>query len=242
VTGDVKPAPDRSAARISAMFDEIAPRYDFLNHFLSAGIDRRWRKRAIRSLRLTGREVVLDLCCGTGDLAIEAVRSTPRAARVVGVDFSPVMVAFGHTKLRRRHLTRDVALVLGDASRIPAADRTVDAVTIGFGIRNVDDRAAACREMVRVLKPGGRLAILDFGLPTAALFRRFYLSYFRHVLPWLGRWISGSRTAYTYLPESVGAFESDEFMELLRSSGFVEVAADSIMFGSVFLYTARRAS
>jgi len=234
--------PNRSASRISAMFDEIAPRYDFLNHFLSAGIDRRWRKRAIRSLRLTGREVVLDLCSGTGDLAIEAVRATPRAARVVGVDFSPAMVAFGHAKLRRRHLTRDVALVLGDASRIPVSDQTVDAITIGFGIRNVDDRAAACKEMFRVLRPGGRLAILDFGLPSAPLFRRVYLSYFRHVLPRLGRWISGSPTAYTYLPESVGAFESGEFMNLLRAAGLVEVAADPMMFGSVFLYTARRSS
>lgn len=224
------------------MFDEIAPRYDFLNHFLSFGIDRRWRTRAIASLGLTGREVVLDLCCGTGDLAIEAVRATPRAARVIGVDFSPVMVRFGLDKLRRRGLTRDITLTLGDASRIPAADQTVDAITIGFGIRNVDDRAAACREMFRVLRPGGRLAILDFGLPTTPLFRRIYLSYFRHVLPRLGRWVSGSRTAYTYLPESVGAFESDDFMNLLRSSGFVEVAADPIMFGSVFLYTASRAN
>jgi demethylmenaquinone methyltransferase/2-methoxy-6-polyprenyl-1,4-benzoquinol methylase len=224
------------------MFDEIAPRYDFLNHFLSAGIDRRWRKRAIRSLRLTGREVVLDLCCGTGDLAIEAVSARPRAARVLGVDFSPVMVAFGMNKLRRRQMTRDITLALGDASRIPAADQVVDAVTIGFGIRNVDDRAEACREMYRVLKRGGRLAILDFGLPTAPLFRRLYLSYFRHVLPRLGRWISGSATAYTYLPESVGVFESDAFMNLLRTAGFDEVAADPMMFGSVFLYTARRSS
>jgi demethylmenaquinone methyltransferase/2-methoxy-6-polyprenyl-1,4-benzoquinol methylase len=234
-------APDRSASRISAMFDEIAPRYDFLNHFLSAGIDRRWRKRAIRSLALSGRDVVLDLCCGTGDLAIEAVKATPRAARVVGVDFSPLMLKYGIDKLRRRRLHRDIALVRGDASRIPVADESCDAITIGFGIRNVDDRAAACREMLRVLKPGGRLAILDFGIPSSPMFRKLYLSYFRHVLPRLGRWISGSRTAYTYLPESVGAFETGAFMDLLRASGFVEVAADPMMFASVFLYTARRA-
>lgn len=224
------------------MFDEIAPRYDFLNHFLSAGLDRRWRKRAIRSLGLSGREVVLDLCCGTGDLGIEAVKATPRAARVLGVDFSPLMLKCGIDKLRRRQLDRDIALVRGDASTIPVADKSVDAITIGFGIRNVDDRAAACREMLRVLKPGGRLAILDFGIPSSPIFRKLYLSYFRHVLPRLGRWISGSRTAYTYLPESVGAFETDAFMDLLRASGFVEVTADPMMFASVFLFTARRGS
>jgi demethylmenaquinone methyltransferase / 2-methoxy-6-polyprenyl-1,4-benzoquinol methylase len=234
--------PDRSASRISAMFDEIAPRYDFLNHFLSAGIDHRWRRRAIRSLALTGREAVLDLCCGTGDLAIAAVTAAPRAARVIGVDFSPVMLTYGAAKLRRRRLDRDIVLMRGDASSIPVADRSVDAITIGFGIRNVDDRGAACREMLRVLKPGGRLAILDFGIPSSPIFRQLYLSYFRHVLPRLGRWISGSRSAYTYLPESVGAFESDEFMDLLRRSGFVDVAADPMMVGSVFLYTARRGS
>src|SRR5258706_15179398 len=152
------------------MFDAIAPRYDFLNHFLSAGIDRRWRKRAIRSLALTGREVVLDLCCGTGDLAIEAVKAAPGAAQVIGVDFSPVMLTYGLAKLRRRRLDREIVLVRGDASNIPAADRSVDAITIGFGIRNVDDRGAACREMVRVLKPGGRLAILDFGIPRSPIF------------------------------------------------------------------------
>ena len=234
-------APDRSASRISAMFDAIAPRYDFLNHLLSAGIDRRWRKRAIRSLALTGRETVLDLCTGTADLAIEARQASPGAARVLGVDFSGVMLTLGVDKLRRRRLDREIVLVRGDASMIPVADRSVDAVTIAFGIRNVEDRDAACREMRRVLKPGGRLAILEFAMPTSPIFRQLYLSYFRHVLPRLGRWISGRRTAYTYLPESVGAFESDEFMDLLRTSGFVDVAADPMTFASVFLYTARRA-
>ena len=222
------------------MFDDIAPRYDLLNHLLSAGIDHLWRRRAIRSLALTGRECVLDLCAGTGDLAIAARTARPGAARVVGVDFSAVMLTLGLAKLRRRQLESAIALVRGDASCIPLAASTVDAVTIGFGIRNVDDRAAALREMLRVLKPGGRLAILEFAMPTAPLFRYLYLSYFRHVLPRIGRWISGNATAYTYLPASVDAFEPSKFMELLQLCGFVDVQADPMTFGSVFLYTAKR--
>ena len=230
----------RSPERISAMFDDIAPRYDLLNHLLSAGIDRRWRTRAIRSLALTGREHVLDLCAGTGDLAIAARTAMPGAARVVGVDFSPVMLTLGLAKLRRKRLDSAIVLVRGDASRIPVAASTVDAVTIGFGIRNVDDRAAALREVLRILKPGGRLAILEFAMPTAPLFRYLYLSYFRHVLPRIGRWISGNATAYTYLPASVDAFEPSKFMELLQLCGFADVQADPMTFGSVFLYTAKR--
>jgi demethylmenaquinone methyltransferase/2-methoxy-6-polyprenyl-1,4-benzoquinol methylase len=230
----------RSPDRISAMFDDIAPRYDFLNHLLSAGIDRYWRKRAIRSLALTGRECVLDLCTGTGDLAIEARTATPGAARVLGVDFSGAMLTLGLDKLRRRKLDSTIALVRGDASRIPLADGSVDALTIAFGIRNVEDRAAACREMRRVIAPGGRLAILEFAMPTSPLFRQLYLSYFRHVLPRIGRWISGHATAYAYLPASVDVFEPQKFMELLRQSGFADVRADPMTFGSVFLYTAKR--
>ena len=228
----------RTAERISAMFDEIAPRYDLLNHVLSAGIDRVWRRRAIRSLALTGRECVLDVCTGTGDVAIEA--RSGGAARVLGIDFSPAMLKLAAEKLRRKRLERNIAVVRGDASIVPVADRSVDAVTIAFGIRNVDDRDAACREMLRVLKPGGRLAILEFAMPTSPVFRHLYVSYFRHILPRIGRWISGHSTAYAYLPASVDAFSPPAFMEMLRRCGFVDVRADPMTFGSVFLYTARR--
>jgi len=238
----VSGGPDRSASRISAMFDAIAPRYDLLNHVLSAGLDVLWRRRAIRSLALTGREAVLDLCTGTGDLAIGARQARPGAALVIGVDFSGVMLARGLEKLRRRGLVRDIALVRGDASAIPVADRSVDAVTIGFGIRNVDDRGAACREILRVLKTNGRLAILEFAMPRLPVFRWMYVSYFRHILPRLGAWISGHPSAYAYLPASVDSFDPGEFMDLLRKSGFVNVAADPMAFASVYLYTARRGS
>jgi len=230
----------RTPERISTMFDDIAPRYDFLNHLLSGGIDRWWRKRAIRSLELTGCECVLDLCTGTGDVAIEAHTARPGAARVLGVDFSSAMLALGLEKLRRKGLDSRIALVRGDASSVPAAGGSVDAVTIAFGIRNVENREAACREILRVLKPGGRLAILEFAVPTSPLFRRLYLSYFRHVLPRIGRWISGHATAYAYLPASVDAFEPRVFMKLLHECGFVDVHADPMTFASVFLYTAKR--
>jgi demethylmenaquinone methyltransferase / 2-methoxy-6-polyprenyl-1,4-benzoquinol methylase len=231
----------KSPGTISAMFDAIAPRYDFLNHALSAGIDHYWRRRAIRSLRLTGRERVLDVCTGTADLAIAARTATPGAARVVGVDFAAAMLEVGRGKLKRADLSRGVSLVRGDATRIPAADESVDAVTVAFGIRNVADMPAACREMRRVLKPGGALAILEFAIPTMPIVKTAYLSYFRHILPFVGRLVSRHHAAYEYLPESVGAFASpDQLMETLRASGFADVSAVRMTFGIVCLYTGRR--
>jgi demethylmenaquinone methyltransferase/2-methoxy-6-polyprenyl-1,4-benzoquinol methylase len=224
------------------MFDAIAGRYDFLNHFLSAGIDRRWRRQAVRSLELTGSERVLDLCTGTADLAIALRTGRPGAARVVGVDFSGAMLAVGRDKLRRQGLADRIQVVRADATRVPLPDGSIDAVTVAFGIRNVDDTAAACREMVRVLAPGGRLAILEFAVPTSRLFRPVYMWYFRHVLPRLGRLISRHDMAYEYLPASVGAFASSaDFAAVLRRAGFVEVLARPLTFGSVVLYNARQA-
>ena len=225
------------------MFDAIATRYDFLNHLLSAGIDRRWRRRAIRSLSLTGRERVLDICTGTGDLAIAARTARPPAARVVGVDFAAAMLRVGHDKLRREQLTDTVTLVRGDATCIPAAGASVDAVTLAFGIRNVENANAACDEISRVLKPGGRLAILEFSVPTTPGLREAYLWYFHQILPRIGRLVSRHHAAYGYLPASVGAFASPEdFVKVLRQSGFIDVSAVPLTLGIVFLYTARRGS
>jgi demethylmenaquinone methyltransferase/2-methoxy-6-polyprenyl-1,4-benzoquinol methylase len=225
------------------MFDAIAPRYDFLNHLLSVGIDRRWRRRAIRSLSLTGRERILDVCTGTGDLAIAARTARPPAARVVGIDFAAAMLRVGHDKLRREQLTDTIALVRGDATSIPAADASVDAVTMAFGIRNVENTNAACTEIYRVLKRGGRLAILEFSIPSTPGLRAAYLWYFNQVLPRIGQLVSRHHAAYGYLPASVGAFASPvEFVKVLRQSGFVDVSAVPLTMGIVFLYTARRGS
>jgi demethylmenaquinone methyltransferase/2-methoxy-6-polyprenyl-1,4-benzoquinol methylase len=233
---DLSKAPNR----IAGMFDAIAGRYDFLNHLLSAGIDRRWRKAAIRSLALTGRERVLDVCTGTADLAIAARVAAPHAVRVVGVDFAGAMLRVGHDKLLQGGLADRVTLVRGDASSLPVRDASVDAVTIGFGIRNVEQTAAACAEVHRVLASGGRLAVLEFAIPSTPVVRAAYLAYFNHVLPLIGRLVA-RHEAYGYLPASVGAFQTpDAFVKLLRQSGFEDVSARPLTFGIVYLYTARR--
>jgi demethylmenaquinone methyltransferase / 2-methoxy-6-polyprenyl-1,4-benzoquinol methylase len=231
----------KSPDRIAGMFDAIAGRYDLLNHLLSAGIDRRWRTRAVAALGLTGREIVLDLCTGTADLAIAAVRARPGARRVVGLDFAGEMLRVGAAKLDANRLADRVALARGDAARIPCADASVHAATIAFGIRNVQDPRRACAEMRRVLKPGGRLAVLEFAMPRAPGLRQIYLAYFRWILPLVGRLVSRHDAAYDYLPASVAAFASpDEFLTILRQAGFVDAAAVPLTFGIVFLYTARR--
>jgi demethylmenaquinone methyltransferase / 2-methoxy-6-polyprenyl-1,4-benzoquinol methylase len=230
----------KDAARIAGMFDAIAPRYDALNHLLSAGMDWRWRRRAIRALALTGRERVLDVCTGTGDLAIAAVRQGPRAAAgVVAIDFAAEMLRIGAAKVRRRGLADRIRFARGDATRLPLPDASVDAVTIGFGIRNVSDPAAGCRECLRVLRPGGRLTILEFGAPKSRALRKAYDWYFTVILPRVGRSVSRHDEAYSYLPASVREFPAgDAFGDLLRRQGFTEVRAVPLTFGVVYLYVA----
>jgi len=234
-------SPDKSPARIADMFDAIAGRYDLLNTVLSGGLDRYWRRRAIASLQLTGRERVLDVCTGTADVAICAARAVKGAARVVGVDFAGAMLARGQAKLRSGKLDDRVTLVRGDAARLPVADAAVDAATVAFGIRNVEQTDVACAELFRVIAPGGRLAILEFGLPVVPAVRPLYLWYFRHVLPRIGRAVSKHSAAYSYLPESVGAFPwGDEFGRLLTAAGFSQVRSRPLAFGIVYLYSATK--
>jgi len=233
--------PDKAPDRIAGMFDAIAPRYDLLNHLLSAGIDRRWRARAIRSLQLTGREVLLDVCTGTADVALEARRAPAGAARVVGVDFAGAMLAIGRRKVRAAGESDRVRLVRADATRLPVGSATVDAATVAFGIRNVERPEAACTEMARALRPGGRLAILEFGEPRVPGLRTLYLWYFKYLLPWIGRMVSGHNAAYSYLPASVRSFPPPAaFAALLQRAGFRDVRAVPLTLGIVYLYTASR--
>lgn len=233
--------PDKTPDRIAGMFDAIAPRYDLLNRVLSAGVDRRWRARAIRSLELTGRETLLDVCTGTADVALGAARAKAGAARVVGVDFAGAMLAHGRDKVRAGGLASRVRLVRGDAMRLPVADASVDGVTVAFGIRNVLGPEVACREMLRVLRPGGRLAILEFGLPVVPAVRPLYLWYFNNVLPRIGRVVSRHEGAYTYLPQSVGSFPwGQAFASMLADAGFSQVRHRPLSLGIVYLYSATR--
>jgi demethylmenaquinone methyltransferase / 2-methoxy-6-polyprenyl-1,4-benzoquinol methylase len=232
-------APDKTPSRIAGMFDAIAPRYDLLNHVLSAGLDRRWRTRAIAALALPAGARVLDLCTGTGDLAMTAVRDA--RASVVGVDFAGEMLRLGRDKVAAAGLQRAIMLVRGDATRIPLADGACDAATIAFGIRNVVDPERALDDIARVLRPGGRLAILEFGQPRIPGIRTLYDWYFRYLLPLVGRLVSKHQSAYSYLPASVGAFPPPaEFARMLAAHGFSRVHAVPLTFGIVYLYTAER--
>jgi demethylmenaquinone methyltransferase / 2-methoxy-6-polyprenyl-1,4-benzoquinol methylase len=223
------------------MFDAIAGRYDLLNHLLSVGLDRRWRARAVDELRLGPRERLLDLCTGTGDLAIEAALRQPPPAVIVGVDFAPAMLGRAREKVRDRRLEATVTLSRGDAAMIPLRDASVDAAAIGFGIRNVERPEQACAELARVIRPGGRVAILEFGFPRIPGIRGLYRVYFRYLLPLVGRAVSRHQDAYSYLPASVDAFQSPEsFCALLESSGFVHARAVPLTMGIVYLFMAER--
>lgn len=233
---------DKTPSRIAGMFDAIAPRYDVLNHLLSAGLDRRWRARAVAALDLASDARVLDLCTGTGDLALAAVEHGPRRT-VVGVDFAAAMLRLARDKAAGRGLSGSLRFVRGDATRIPLADACCDAATIGFGIRNVEDPPGALAEIARVLRPGGRLAILEFGEPRIPGIRTLYAWYFRYVLPLVGRAVSKHRSAYSYLPASVGTFPPPaEFCRILAAAGFSQVRAVPLTFGIVYLYVAGRAA
>ena len=222
------------------MFDAIAPRYDLLNRVLSAGLDQRWRQRAVDALDLAPAARVLDLCTGTADLAIAVAQRQP-GVHVTGVDFSGAMLRLGLGKLRQDSLTSRVRLVRGDAASIPLADRTCDAATIAFGIRNVAQPERALIELSRVLRPGARLAILEFGQPKIPGIRTLYAWYFRYVLPAVGRMVSRHQSAYSYLPASVGTFPPPaEFARTIESHGFVSVQAVPLTFGIVYLYIATR--
>lgn len=230
-------APDKAPDRIAGMFDAIAPRYDLLNHVLSAGIDRRWRDRALRSLGLTGRETLVDVCTGTADVALQA----RGAARVIGVDFAGAMLSVGLRKVRAADESRRVALIRGDATRLPVGDGVADAATVAFGIRNVEDPKQGCAELARVIRRGGRLAILEFGVPRVPGIRTLYSWYFKYLLPSIGRIVSGHSVAYSYLPASVGTFPPPPaFVAMLEEAGFADVRAEPLTFGIAYLYTATK--
>lgn len=212
---------EKTQSRIGSMFDRIAATYDFLNHFLSAGLDLWWRRQAVRALPLPADAVILDVATGTGDLAFAALQAR-EDVRVVGLDLAFNMLRIAKAKREKKGTPpRRYQLLRGDALELPFAAESFDAVMIAYGIRNVPDMGTALEEFHRVLRPGGTLLVLEFSLPSAALLKRLYLFYFEKILPRLGGAVSRDPEAYAYLPASVGAFVTPEDLGgLARDRGF----------------------
>jgi demethylmenaquinone methyltransferase/2-methoxy-6-polyprenyl-1,4-benzoquinol methylase len=241
VSGEIE-----AAARVREMFNEIAPRYDFLNHFLSFQLDRLWRRRTVRRLRAVLAKPgarALDLCCGTGDLALAL--SAPAQASVFGADFSHPMLMRAIEKARRVAVVDSRKAPLGfleaDALALPFADASFDLITVGFGFRNLANYTSGLREMFRLLRSGGQIGILEFAEPSGAIFKRLYQFYFQRILPRLGGSISGSRKAYGYLPESVGKFPSPvELKQMIIAAGFADPQCELWTGGTVALHRATK--
>lgn len=234
-------ASEREAARwVQEMFGEVAPRYDFLNHFLSLNIDTRWRAHAVRRVADALRDPetrVMDLCCGTGDLLVAMERAAGRP--LLGSDFCYPMLAGAARKVRRLGLAS--SLFDADGLELPLASESLDLVTIAFGFRNFSNYRRGLTELRRVLRPGGKLAILEFSQPPNRAFRAFYNFYSTHVLPRIGGLISGSSAAYSYLPESVRKFPgAPELRDWILEEGFREVEFDYLSFGIAALHIARK--
>ena len=218
------------------MFNNISRRYDFLNHFLSLGIDRGWRRKAINILRPLKPQSILDVATGTGDFAVQAMSLKPQ--KVVGVDISEGMLDVGKKKIIAKGLSNVVSLQYGDSENLPFGDNSFDAITVGFGVRIFEDLRRGLGEMYRVLKPGGKAVILEFSRPKSFPFKQVYNFYFSFILPRIGKMVSKDDSAYTYLPKSVEAFpDGEDFLRILQDVGFKQNQCRSLTFGVSSIYT-----
>jgi demethylmenaquinone methyltransferase/2-methoxy-6-polyprenyl-1,4-benzoquinol methylase len=225
--------------QVARMFDNISNRYDFLNHFLSLGIDKAWRKKVVRLLKPSAPKVILDVATGTGDLALQALELQPD--KIIGVDISEGMLDVGRKKIAAKGLSEKIELRSGDSENLPFSDNNFDAVTVGFGARNFENLEKGLSEIYRVMKPGATLIILEFSRPTRFPFKQIYNFYFKAILPKIGRLVSRDKAAYTYLPESVEAFpDGDNFMNILITIGFKNTACKPLTFGISSIYTAQK--
>ena len=225
---------------VREMFDNIAPKYDLLNHTLSMSIDRVWRRRVVGEVRRAKPGRILDVATGTGDLAIATARRI-RDVQVLGVDLSEQMLAVARRKIEARGLDGRIVLDRGDAERLAVADASVDVATVAFGVRNFGDLGAGLRELARTIKPGGKVVILEFSRPRNRVFRALYEFYSYKILPRIGGLVSRDKRAYEYLPASVGEFPApEEFMAMMERAGFRECRARSQSFGIAQIYTGQK--
>jgi len=225
--------------QVARMFDNISHRYDFLNHFLSLGIDKGWRKKAIQLLQPSQPKIMLDVATGTADFAIEALRINPE--KIIGVDISEGMLEMGRKKIAARLLSDKIELKSGDSENLPFEENKFDAVTVAFGVRNFENLEKGLVEIRRVLKPGAKLVVLEFSKPSAFPMKQLYNFYFKIILPKIGRLVSSDKAAYTYLPESVEAFpDGVDFIRILEKTGFKNAACKTLTFGISSIYTAEK--
>lgn len=233
---------DKNASRVASLFDAIAPRYDFLNRALSAGIDQRWRKTLTSRLRKTSDNMrLLDIATGTADQIISLCKKYSFIKSAVGIDLAENMLSIGRKKVDSQLLGSVIRLQKGDATKLAFSDKSVDVVSCSFGLRNVEKLDVALGEILRVLKPGGQLLILEFSLPKNPILNRLYLMYFRHILPILGRLFSKHPEAYAYLNKSVEHFPyGPAFTQILQRIGYVNSAGTPLTLGVATLYEAQK--
>ncbi len=221
--------------QVAEMFDNIAPKYDFLNHFFSMGIDIQWRKKVRKMVHMKNVESILDLATGTGDLAIALHKP---GISIKGVDISAGMLDVAREKVKAKGLDKDIELILGDAENLPFPDNHFDVITVSFGARNFENLEKGLKDMLRTLKPDGRIFILEFSKPTKTPFKQFYHFYFRYIMPGIGKLVSKDNAAYTYLPESVKAFPfGDEFLEIMTRCGYKQAKCRPLTMGIASIYS-----
>lgn len=221
---------------VADMFNNISAKYDFLNHFLSLGIDKLWRKKAVKMLEEIKPLHVLDIATGTGDFALESLRLNPN--KIIGLDISEGMLEVGRQKMKRKKVDHIITLSLGDSEDIPFESNTFDALTVGFGVRNFENLEKGLSEMLRVLKPSGKAIILEFSKPKKFPVKQLFTFYSSRLIPFIGNTVSKDKKAYSYLPESVAAFpEGEEFEKILTKLGYRNILSTPVSGGIATIYS-----
>jgi demethylmenaquinone methyltransferase/2-methoxy-6-polyprenyl-1,4-benzoquinol methylase len=236
---EVKPYGDSNKSKkeeVAEMFNNISGKYDFLNHFLSLGIDKIWRRKAVKMLQPVNPSRILDIATGTGDFAIESLSLNP--AEIIGIDISEGMLAKGREKMVKRKVDHIISMRLGDSEDLPFEDNYFDALTVGFGVRNFQNLEKGLAEMLRVVRPGGKLIVLEFSKPKKFPVKQYYHFHSKYIIPFFGKTISKDSSAYTYLPESVAAFpEGKDFEAILVKLGYKDVNSKLVAGGIATIYS-----